>query len=456
MQSLNITIQNNLIKRATALAKSAGRKARVIVTDGLKNNLYRLVAEEVVDLAELITIDNKLSKENLAVYKGYKDDPPGNPNRKTKIDKLNQTLHMMYSSFGISEEDVLPFISASLNLKAKEADAIIGGMDVPTEALIVGCSLVLDYKTPSAIFFTQTRRLDSVGIMKRHPDQITELSLPDGRKVVVAYPLDDSSAEGIVEVAKRASIMVTDPVIAFISFSTAGTASHSHPELMKKASEIYIQCGGKGLCFGDIQLDASLDRCIMLKKLDGNDPFNGKTANCLIYSDATSAHSLIDYFEWAYNDYGGREGTVIAISDMAIKPNPAPIQLAQIIIESISTYKLVVGVEPVVTLIGHDKNTSDKIKKTVSAMPDWAKVYLYSTDAMLLKDALSSEANLCIYSELAHGNPAYKAWQLLNPGFFITQGFEKPVCDLSRGDDNSPERIKSTIAYLAIQSFNQA
>ncbi|MDY6933475.1 MAG: phosphate acyltransferase [Spirochaetota bacterium] len=454
MQSTNLTLYDSLIERASDLAQKVGRKARVLVTDDITNNLYSSVAKEVNDFAELINIDTSFAKEKLAEYKGYKDDPQGMLNRKTKIDKLDETLSMMYSSFGISEEEVLPFLSASLELKSNRADALLGGIDVPTEAMIVGCSLVLDYKTPSAIFFSQMRRLDSIGIVKEHPDNIFELTLPDGNELIVSYPIDNSDVKGIVDAANRASDMLSNPIIAFVSFSTAGSSNHDHPGLMKRASEMYIQSGGRGVCFGDIQLDASLDRHIMLKKLGGYDPFNGENANCLIYSDATSAHSIIDYFEWAYNNYYGRSGNIIAISDMAIKPNPAPIQLAQIMIESISTFKLIVGVKPVVALIGHDKMTIEKIRKTISLLPEGYKSYLYSADAMTLRDALSTETTLFIYPELAYGNPAYKAWQLLNPGFFVTQGFEKPVCDLSRGDDNSPERIRSTIAYLCISCLD--
>ena len=190
----------------------------------------------------------------------------------------------------------------------------------------------------------------------------------------------------------------------------------------------------------------------MLKKLKGSDPFKGKTANCLVCSDATLAHSIIDYFEWAYTDYGGRMGNVIAIGDMAIKPAPTPMELANIIVESISTYKLVVGREPIVALIAHDEVAADKLHKAVQALPNSVKLYFYSIEAMQLKDALLTESNLFIYSELAYGNPAYKAWQILNPGFFVTQGFDSPVCDLSRGDSSS-EKIKSTIAYLALQAF---
>ena len=42
-----------------------------------------------------------------------------------------------------------------------------------------------------------------------------------------------------------------DHVIAFISFSTDGTAKLKHPELMKKASRIYSQRWGKGICCGN-------------------------------------------------------------------------------------------------------------------------------------------------------------------------------------------------------------
>ncbi len=447
----NLTLENNLAERASALAVKAGRKARIIVTDDIANNFFSTIAREVADFAELIPVDVSNAKEKLAEYKGYKDDPPGKSNWKSRIDRVDQTLTMMLQAFGISEQEILPFISASLELKSKKADALLGGIDAPTEALIAGCSLVLDYTTPSAVFFTQVRQVESIGIVKKYSDQIAAITLPDGREVIVAYPPYNFGVSGIVEAVSRAYKYVIDPVIAFISFSTAGNANHSQPELMKSAAEIYSRTDGRGNCFGDIQVDASLDRQVMLKKLNGEDPFKGRTANCLIYSDATSAHSFIDYFEWAYNNYENREGEVIAIGDMAIKPEPNTKQLAQIITDSISTYKLVVDEDPAVALIAHNEKSKKKFQEAIQILPDNIKTYLCNEEPVTLKEALS-EANLFLYSELAHGNPAYKAWQILNPGFFVTQGFDMPVCDLSRGDSN-PDKIKSTIAYLTIQSL---
>lgn len=452
---MDLSLTEELFKRAGALSRQAGRKARIVLTDRVEEPLLNDIMEIVNGFAEVIPVNTAFAKENFARYKGYRDDAcGGNGKGKTKIERVDQTLGMMYEIFGITENEILPFISASLEVQNNNADAVMGGMDAPTEAFIAGCSLVLDHGTPSGIFFTETKRCDSIGFVQQYSENVYEVTLPDSRVVEISYPCGECCASSIVEAANEASKKVIDPVVAFISFSTNSSAINEKSEMMKKASLLYSKERSSNLCFGDIQLDASLDRNILLKKMNGCDPFMGRCANCLVYPDATSAHSFIDYFEWAYGGYegGSREGDIIAIADMAIKPDPGPRQLAEIIADSASTYKMIAGKEPCIALISHDGDSEEKFRGALDFLPEDITTLLCGKKTMELKSALS-RADLFIYSELAHGNPAYKAWQILNPGFFITQGFARPVCDLSRGDSYS-EKLASTIAYLAIRTFS--
>ncbi len=447
-----MTLEEKLIERANILSIRTGKKARILVTDDLNNDLFENLAYDVYDFAELYPVDTSAVKEEFSIYKGFTSDLKSEKETTKGSENVNQILNMMKSSFGIEENEILPFISGSLKLKTGEADALLGGMDVPTEALIAGCSLVLDYQTTSAIFFTQVNKLKSPVSVNKKSQTIFELTFPDDKRIIVTYPVNNGIQE-ITDTAVKASGCIPDPIAAFISFSTSGNSNYNHPELMKKACETYSQSGCGGLCFGDIQLDAALDRRVLVKKLNGDDPFNGRTANCLIYSDATAAHSIIDYFEWAFNDYNNREGAVLALADMALKPEPSAFQLSRIIMDSIFSYRIVTGKLPVVALIAHNEIYYTKFQKVINILPLHGRSCLCTDGIVTLRQAFE-EADIFIYPELAHGNPAYKAWQLLNPGFFIIQGFDKPVCDLSRGDDNYNCKLKSTIAYLAIQALD--
>ncbi len=448
-------LTESLVARAESLCVQTGRKARIIVTDNLINPVYLAAAAGACSFAELFPANLKFTRERFAALKGYRGRPGGAGLQGSGTGSVDTTLNSMRDILGISERDILPFISAAISVKTREADAILGGIDAPTEALIAGCSLVMDYGVPSAVFFTQIKEPSTVGMVQKYHDNIFEITLPDSRTVIVSFPIKEYDINGIVDAACEASGKVIDPVVAFISFSTDSRAFNKNPDTMERASQIYLQQRSANVSFGDIQLDAALDRDILLKKLAGRDPFNGRCANCLVYPDSTSAHSFIDYFEWAYGGCGraGQSGDIIAVADMAIKPEPSARQLARIITDSISTYKLIAGKKPSVALIGNDPASEKKFDDAVKILPEEISPYLYSRAAVTLKDALPY-ADLFIYSELGHGNPAYKAWQILNPGFFVTQGFECPVCDLSRGDDD-PEKIIATAAYLAIKSFTE-
>ena len=85
---------------------------------------------------------------------------------------------------------------------------------------------------------------------------------------------------------------------------------------------------------------------------------------------------------------------------------------------------------------------------------DWGKGHAAVHICVNKRKDVLSWADFFINPEPAQGNPAYKAWQILNPGFFVTQDFEHPVCDLSRGDDD-PEKIIATVAYLTIKAFSK-
>ena len=118
--------------------------------------------------------------------------------------------------------------------------------------------------------------------------------LPDGKKYVFAdcAIMPDPDPEQLADLAAdSAQLFETfvgeEPRIAFLSFSTMGSARHKKIEKIKEAAELF---GKKSLPYayiGEVQLDAALVPEIARKKLGGRE---WPGANVLIFPDLNSGN----------------------------------------------------------------------------------------------------------------------------------------------------------------------
>jgi phosphate acetyltransferase len=169
-------------------------------------------------------------------------------------------------------------------------------------------------------------------------------------------------------------------------------------------------------------------------------------------------------------EYGADGAFVFADSGMVQYPDSEG--LAAIAISSAESFKLLVEAEPVVAMLSHSTYGSakgesiDKVKAAVEIArglaPDLPLDGELQLDAAIVEmigqskapgSTVAGKANVLVFPDLDSGNIAYKLAQRLAKAEAygpITQGFPKPVNDLSRGA--SADDIVGVIAITAVQA----
>lgn len=170
----------------------------------------------------------------------------------------------------------------------------------------------------------------------------------------------------------------------------------------------------------------------------------------------------------------GKDGLLL-FSDCAVNPNPTAEQLSSIAISTAETAKNLCGMDPKVAMLSFstmgsashelvDKvNTATKLAQ--EARPDLDIDGELQLDASIVKKVadlkapnskVAGKANVLIFPDLQAGNIGYKLVQrfanaeAIGP---ITQGFAKPINDLSRGC--SADDIVNVVAVTAVQAQAQ-
>ncbi|MBM7868944.1 phosphate acetyltransferase [Clostridium pascui] len=170
----------------------------------------------------------------------------------------------------------------------------------------------------------------------------------------------------------------------------------------------------------------------------------------------------------------GQDGLLL-FSDCAVNPNPTAEELASIAISTAETAKTLCNMEPKVAMLSFSTmgSASHELVEKVTKATRLAKEMRpdIKIDGELQLDAaivdkvanlkapnspVAGKANVLIFPDLQAGNIGYKLVQrfakaeAIGP---ITQGFAKPINDLSRGC--SPEDIVNVVAVTAVQAQNQ-
>ena len=171
--------------------------------------------------------------------------------------------------------------------------------------------------------------------------------------------------------------------------------------------------------------------------------------------------------------YEGSEGSLLAIGDSAVCTNPNPGQLASIAISACDTVASLLDWEPRCAMVCYStlgSGQGELIDKVVEALkiaqerrPDLAIDGEFQLDAAIVpavaekkvkrESKVAGKANVVIWPDLNVGNVAVKLIQQFgkaNAYGPMLQGFNKVVCDCSRGAPVS--EIKGNVIISAVRA----
>ncbi|MBI5404310.1 MAG: phosphate acetyltransferase [Ignavibacteriae bacterium] len=165
------------------------------------------------------------------------------------------------------------------------------------------------------------------------------------------------------------------------------------------------------------------------------------------------------------------ENGVLVFADCAINPNPNAEELASIALATAATAKSLCGFEPRIAMLSFSTKGSgkhefvDKVVEATRIAKEKAPELLIDgelqLDAAIVQKVASlkapdskvaGKANVLIFPDLQSGNIGYKLVQRIAEAECIgpvSQGFAKPINDLSRGC--SAEDIVNVVAITAVQ-----
>lgn len=273
-----------LFERLTS--KAQAHPQRMILPESLEPRTLQAADRILADnIAEIIFIGNKEEIENKAAELGLKNLSKAqvvNPNDIEFTEPYAQLFQELRKKKGISIEEARvtaanPLYLGCLMIKKGDADCMVAGALSPTSHVLRAAFQVL--KTKPGITCV------SGAFIMLLPENVNfgeDHMLIFADCAVVPDPTTEELAQIAVETAKTTkNIAGLDPVIAMLSFSTRGSASHERVDKVRNAVELARQMDPTLKIDGEMQSDAALVPSVAKAKAPDSDVAGH--ANTLIF-----------------------------------------------------------------------------------------------------------------------------------------------------------------------------
>ena len=276
---------------ATAKEKIRGRKLKIVLPEG-DDERVRSAAKilESENLAEALLFTGEIAKPTPAQIMAVRQQRP----------KLNDATAARLLA--------RPLFLGCAMVAAGNAHAFLAGASNPTARIIEAAQMTIGLadgvSTPSSFF------------LMNWPDRALIFS----DCALNIQPTSEELASIAIASAKSAArILVDTPRIAFISFSTHGSASHADVDKVAAAVSIARTSAGNFFFDGEFQVDAALSPDVAKRKVKLASEVAGR-ANVLVFPDldaGNSAYKIAQYLGGAQAIGPILQGFAKPVSDLS-------------------------------------------------------------------------------------------------------------------------------------------